>query len=166
MIKLIQDIPGWADAKPFTIEARSLKELLSNEKVKSYLGDGDVFAYGGSGQTLMVSSSKERTWWVIGYVDGCNLIGELPHFKKVYKFTGNVKVVKVKPDTEFINCGLAKVDKEYIIDHQNGGSCMLTGIDGHGGFGWISDSDLEFIRYATQEELDKINNRDELDFIW
>lgn len=166
MIKLIQHIPSWADTKPFTIEANSLEELLSNEKVKSYLGDGDVFAYGGTGQTLMTSSTKKRTWWVIGYVDGCNLIGKLPHFKKVYKFTGNVSVVKVKPNTEFINCGLAKIDKEYIIDHQSGGSCMLTGIDGRGGFAWISDSDLEFIRYATQEELDKINNRDELDFIW
>lgn len=165
MIKLIQHIPDWADAKPFTIKANSLEELLSNKRMKSYLNDGDVFAYGDSGRILMTSSTKKRTWWVIGYIDGCNLIGKLPHYKKVYKFSGDVKVVKVKPNTEFINSGFAKVDKEYIIEDQQGRSCSLMGVDGRGGLAWISDSDLEFVRYATQEELDKINNRDELDFI-
>lgn len=79
-----QHIPAFVDgATPEQYVATSFEDLL--ERNKSKLSENQVFATDDTGSYLMVSSTVEKWWWVLGYVSGIDLRTRLPRFDKVYK---------------------------------------------------------------------------------
>ena len=133
--------------KPEEYSFNTIEELIN--KNKEYLPDGYVFAYAQDGdvQLLMISSTTEKDYWVCGYVEGFDLSRYLPIYTSTYKFNGKVKVVKDKDD----GC-------EWLVEcESSNGDYSLISLDGEESFAWAKKEDFKFIRYATQEELDKIN---------
>ena len=83
-----QHIPAFVDGvTPEQYVATSFEDLL--ERNKSKLSENQVFATNDTGSYLMVSSTIEKWWWVLGYVSGIDLRTRLPQFDKVYKGEGN-----------------------------------------------------------------------------
>ena len=79
-----QHIPAFVDGvTPEQYVATSFEDLL--ERNKSQLFENQVFATDDTGSCLMVSSTIEKWWWVLGYVSGIDLRTRLPQFDKVYK---------------------------------------------------------------------------------
>lgn len=77
-------IPAFVDgAIPEQYVATSFEDLL--ERNKSKLSENQVFATDDTGSHLMVSSTIEKWWWVLGYVSGIDLRTRLPRFDEVYK---------------------------------------------------------------------------------
>lgn len=145
-----QHIPAFIDGvTPEEFEFTTIEELLERNK-KKLLKDY-VFAYGLSsfeGQTLMISSTKEKSWWVIGFVKGFDLSKYLPNCYKVYKLQGNVKVVQG-----------GRKNNLYIVEAESNSGYSLVEINGDASWAWADPKEYKFIRYATPEELDKVNNK-------
>jgi hypothetical protein len=86
MIKFKQHIPAYCsgiNAEEF--RCRSLDKLL--EKEKRYL-DNPYHKYVwacGDDETLMISSTSDQYWWVVGNVKGINLTEELPFYLDCYQ---------------------------------------------------------------------------------
>lgn len=79
-----QHIPAFVGGvTPEQYVATSFEDLL--ERNKSKLSENQVFATDDTGSYLMVSSTIEKWWWVLGYVSGIDLRTRLPQFDKVYK---------------------------------------------------------------------------------
>ena len=83
MIKYEQHIPGFIDGvEPEKYSVKTLDELL--KKNKRWLKKDFVFATDEEGETLMISSTVESWWWVLGFVEGIDLRKHLPIFDEVY----------------------------------------------------------------------------------
>jgi len=150
MIKYKQHVPPFVDGvDPEEYECESLDELL--ERNRDRVPENFVFSFGYP-NTLMMSSTVEYKWWVLGFVRGVLLQNYLPKFDKVYKMQGdNVPIIKYlgghDPNEEFM-----------VMDKSRNGDYELTSLkDGHS-WAWCPANETEFIRYATQGELDWVNN--------
>lgn len=79
-----QHIPAFVyGVTPEQYVATSFEDLL--ERNKNKLSENQVFATDDTGSYLMVSSTIEKWWWVLGYVSGIDLRTRLPRFNEVYK---------------------------------------------------------------------------------
>ena len=83
-ISFRQHIPAFVHGvTPEQYVAASFEDLL--ERNKSKLSENQVFATDDTGSYLMISSTIEKWWWVLGYVSGIDLRTRLPQFDEVYK---------------------------------------------------------------------------------
>lgn len=93
MISFTEHIPSWAfnGQEPKKYKVDSYEELL---KMNYYALDEYeykpkdcqvVFATDEYGDKLMISSTNQKWWWVLGYVIGIDLSKYLPHYQDVYK---------------------------------------------------------------------------------
>ena len=152
MIHFIQHIPGFGDGKPYEKRYRTVENMLKDPKIKSYLhyGESPVYAYGNDWgrQLLMISSTAKKWWWVIGYVDGVNLSDYLPYYEQTYLLKGKIPVVERNGEFYIVrseeNTGDMAIYSLYNLQTGNVTS-------------WHRAKDYKFVRYATQEELDRIN---------
>lgn len=153
MIHFVQHIPEFGDGKPYKHNYRTVENMLKDPKIQSYLKykDGLTFAYSDNyyEQNLMVSSTKEKWYFVVGHVDGVKLSDYLPHYDRAYLLNGPVKIVKVDQALYIVM---------YEYEHPDGRIsyllCELTTGRTHL---WRDAEKCEFVRYATQEELDFVN---------
>ena len=126
----------------------SIDDLL--KKNNNALSDGFMFAceYGFYKQTLMVSSTKKREWYVVGFVYNFDLSRYLPNFRTCYKLCGKVKV-----------CMKDGNDDVYVVeDESKTGEYSLINIDKGYSWAWASPDEYKFTRYATDEEIEKANS--------
>jgi hypothetical protein len=146
MIKYKQHIPAYisgADPEEYTCE--TLDELL--EKNKSCLGKDCIFAYG-SENTLMMSSTAKKYYWVLGFVRGVDLKEYLPYYENVYSLQGDhVPIVRWRKNNHLYIVRAESDDNYGVIDMEFGSV-----------WSWMRSDEAEFVRYATQEELDWAND--------
>lgn len=166
MIKYTQHIPNYCSGfEPKLYETETLEELLDYLFKEGALKDPKrelVFA-NGDYETLMIASTTDAWYWVIGFVSGVDLRDYLPHYNSCYKFKpGENKVFKFKT-------GLGE---HYMFDHKEKYEYLardgdnpyaLLRLDNSGGIGWINERELIFLRYSTQQDVDKINARNKKD---
>lgn len=152
MIHFTQHIPGFGDGKPYEKRYRTVENMLKDPKIQSYLHyDGNpVYAYGDGWkrQLLMVSSTVKKWWLVIGYVDGVNLSDYLPYYDQTYLLKGKIPVVERNGEFYIVR-----------IEENNGDMIVysLYNLQTGSVSAWHNAKDCKFVRYATQEELDRIN---------
>lgn len=86
-----QHIPSFYDGfEPEEFDAETLEELLKKEA--RYLKSNKhnlVWACDTYDNTLMVSATDANWWWVVGFVEGIELIEHLPYFKSCCKILTN-----------------------------------------------------------------------------
>lgn len=158
MYTFIEHVPSFVDGKPEKFEFKTLKELLSKMRDCGRLLPDYVFAYGNCNynnqtQCLMISSTKEKKWWVLGYVTGLDLAQSLTRYDKVYKLQGRVKIIKVKIGKS------AHRNRLWVVENERNNKYSLVGLKNPDeGYAWVNAEDCQFMRYATQAELDRINN--------
>ena len=126
----------------------SMDDLL--KKNSNALADGFIFACDGGffKQTLMVSSTQKREWYVVGFVYNFDLSGYLPNFRKCYRLHGQVKVCKAKGDR----------DVYIVADESPISGYSLININKKYSWAWASPDEYKFTRYATEEEIDMANS--------
>lgn len=151
-----QHIPSFCEGfVPEEYTCESLEELLKRNKNKCCKKDNEIFACSEEND-LMVSSTIKKSWWVLGSVSGIDLQKYLPHYDSVCLLKGdNIKIVK----------GVSKEilgwhdDAEYLVAAESDGSYSLVNLTNFSdSWAWAKKEDYPTIRYATQEELDKLNN--------
>lgn len=81
-----QHIPSFCEGiTPEEYEFENVAELLDkNKKILEYDYKNCIFATDEEGHYLMLSSTTEKYWWVLGYVDGIDLSKTLPIYDKIY----------------------------------------------------------------------------------
>lgn len=158
MYTFVEHVPAFVDGKPEKFEFKTLEELLSKMRDCGRILPNYVFAYDNCNynnqtQHLMISSTKEKKWWVLGCVTGLDLAQSLPRYDKVYQLQGQVKIIKVRTGRS------APRNRLWVVENERDNKYSLVGLKNPDeGYAWVDAKDCQFIRYATQVELDRINN--------
>lgn len=137
-----------------------LRAITEMGELHDVLKDGYVFAYDSgnydNSQTLLISSTSKKEWWVIGRVWGCDLVTVLPYFNDCYKLRDNVMVVECVSQEE----GPFKFDDIgdlCVVQAESNSGYSLFNLKKMLSWAWGDKKNYKFKRYATQEELDTVN---------
>ena len=98
-IKFKEHIPNFVDGiEPKTFEFETIEELLEHNK--EWVEDKKLVFAQSEDNDLMVSSTVERWWWVLGYVDGVDLSKHLPKYDTVFKPENSKKGIDTDVQTK------------------------------------------------------------------